>query len=200
MSHTLQAPRPGERVIAIARAIPFGSRSGFSLVELCLVLLIVSVIAGLAMPRFSASRDRHRVDLISRRLAADIERARTRAQAEQREWVLVSKSGADAYESYPIGDPSAGERTMLHLNQPGTQIVDIDFDGFNALAFGPYGTPTTSGTIDVASGSLLVRLTVDGVTGRVARSQPRARLESESVPAVSFKLIPLGSVTIEDDD
>jgi hypothetical protein len=89
---------------------------------------------------------------------------------------------------------------MLHLNQPGAQIVDIDFDGFNALAFGPYGTPTTSGTIDVASGSLLVRLTVDGVTGRVSRSQPRARLESESVPAVSFKLIPLGSVTIEDDD
>ncbi len=200
MSHTLQATRPGERVIAIARAIPFGSRCGFSLVELCLVLLIVSVIAGLAMPRFSASRDRHRVDLISSHLAADIERARTRAQAEQREWILVSKSGADAYDSYPVGDPSAGERTILDQNQPETQIVDIDFDGFNALTFGPYGTPTASGTIDVASGSLLVRITVDGVTGRVARSQPRARLKPEFVEVVSLNLFALGSVPIEDDD
>jgi len=195
----LQAPRPGERVIAIARAIPIGGRRAFSLVELCLVLLIISVVAGLAMPRLSASRDRHRVDLIARRIEADIERARTRALAEQREWVVVSKPGADAYESYPTGDPSVGERAMLDLTQPGTQIVDINFGGSNALAFGPYGTPAAPGTIDVASGSFLVRITVDGVTGRVVRSKPRTRLATESVPVVSLRLVSLGDVAIEDN-
>jgi type IV fimbrial biogenesis protein FimT len=175
-------------------------RRAFSLVELCLVLLIISVMAGLAMPRMSASRDRHRVEAIARRLSTDLERARTLAQAEQREWVLVTKSGADAYELYPPLNPSSGERVLLDLTQPDTQIVAIDFNSTNAASFSPFGTPATGGFVDVASGSMLVRITVDPVTGRVTRSAPRARLTAERVPVISLRLLSLGQVTIEDPD
>jgi type IV fimbrial biogenesis protein FimT len=174
------------------------ARSAFSLVELCLVLLIISVMAGLAMPRMSASRDRHRVEAIARRLSTDLERARTLAQAEQREWVLVTKSGADAYELYPPLNPASGERVLLDLTKPDTQIVSIDFNDSNAASFSPFGTPVSGGFIDVASGSMLVRITVDAVTGRVTRSAPRARLTAERVPVISLRLLSLGEVTIED--
>ena len=56
-------------------------RSGFTLIELVMVLAIIGLITAIAAPRYAASLARYRAESAARRVAADLALARREAAA-----------------------------------------------------------------------------------------------------------------------
>ncbi|MBU6413480.1 MAG: prepilin-type N-terminal cleavage/methylation domain-containing protein [Planctomycetes bacterium] len=69
-------------------------RRGFSLVEMTITLVIMGVIAGVAVPRFTESDRRYRVDAAVRRMIDDVKLMRQLARAQGVQQVMtVSRAG-----------------------------------------------------------------------------------------------------------
>ncbi|MBT8484734.1 MAG: prepilin-type N-terminal cleavage/methylation domain-containing protein, partial [Phycisphaerae bacterium] len=56
------------------------TRRGHSLIELTIVVMLVATIAVIAVPRYTRSLERYRVDAAARRVVADLAYARTQAR------------------------------------------------------------------------------------------------------------------------
>lgn len=70
------------------------SRSGVSLVESLVVLAVVAVLVGTAVPGFEAARERRHLDGVAAQLETDIHHARMLAVAQNRTLRLSLHSGA----------------------------------------------------------------------------------------------------------
>ena len=110
----------------------------FSLVEMCLVVATIGVIAAVAVPRYQSSISRYRADSAARRLAADLVQAQSRARMLSSGQTL-SVTG-NTYQITGMTDPE----------HPGsTYTVDLSGDPYyatisSALCGPPSGAYTQS--------------------------------------------------------
>jgi type IV fimbrial biogenesis protein FimT len=89
-------------------------QSGFTLVELLMVLVLIAVVTGIALPAFSATIDSQRRQDAAQQLASGIRMARAEAIARN-EVVIMA----------PVdGDWSKGWRTFIDANRNGVQDSD----------------------------------------------------------------------------
>jgi prepilin-type N-terminal cleavage/methylation domain-containing protein len=133
-------------------------RRGFTLVELILVVLILSIAAVVAIPMFSSAAD-IQVRSAANRIAADLDYARGLAITRQKNYAVVfypaAVSGHTA-ESYEIRDtatntvitnPLDGRPFTVELTKDsrvsGVNIYTANFDAVagNAITFDYLGTP-----------------------------------------------------------
>ena len=143
-------------------------RSGLSLLDVVISVLIIGVLAASAGPRFAGTLEFYRAQSAAERIQADLGLARESARSNSSPVAVQFSPATDDYTIPAIS----------HLDSPGlTYAVDIDaaydaeivsavLGGDSVLTFDRYGQPDSGGTVTVQSGGTQQTVTVDSDTGR----------------------------------
>ncbi len=127
---------------------------GFSLVELIVVTLVISILASVAIARLSSSLSSRRLLAASRRIASDLAYARTTAKDLGRSVQVQFITGGTTYSMPTVQDPNGGPSYSVDLQQtpyPVT-IASADFGGDATVVFDLYGYANSGGTISLTEG------------------------------------------------
>ena len=150
-------------------------RAGFSLVEFVLVLSIMAVLAGIALPRYGRGAARFRVEAAAKRVASDFQQAQQRAKAASGPCVLTfATATATTTTTLPTVGGVAGRTLTTRLGVPpyGASIVSATFGAGSTVTFDGYGNPSVGGTVVVKSGNETRTITVAAVSGATAITSP----------------------------
>ena len=154
---------------AASRRLPPVTRpvrsEGFTLFELLLVLLLMGLLYGLAVPMLGTGSTGLDMKAASRQLAAGLRKARGIAVTERREAVLTLDVDGRTFSL--TGDPktySLPRQLELALYTAQSELVREKTGG---IRFFPDGT-STGGRVTVSAGESKQHVDVDWLTGRVA--------------------------------
>ncbi len=141
------------------------ARSGFTLLELLIVLMLMGLITALTIPVFSGGVSTTQLKSAAREVAAGLRQARGQAIAQKAEAVLELDVTGRAFRVLP--DP------RLHMLPAGIDIKlftaqsDLVNDRIGAIRFYPDGG-SNGGRVTLAAGERKYDVDVDWLTGRVA--------------------------------
>ncbi len=144
-------------------------RDGFTLVELVMVVAIVAVAAGIAVPRYAEVIARYRLASAAQRIARDIEYTAQIAHVRSAATAIAFDAAANQYTIEALTDPDRpGQPYVVRLNSEPyhAQLSQADFDGQTRLSFDGYGRTTTDGVVIVRSGRGMKVLRFDAATGK----------------------------------
>ena len=146
-----------------------GVRLGFSLLELVLVLVIVSALAGVAAPRYANSISRYRADLAAQRVAADLSQARRHALTTGAAETVTFTPASEQYQIAGLQsmDRSADDYVVsLSASPYRADLVSASFGGNATVVFDAYGVPDDGGQIVVQAGHFQKTIVLDADSGR----------------------------------
>jgi len=146
-----------------------GRPTGFSLIELLLVLSIVLVAAAIAAPRYASATARYRSELVARRVVAELTLARARAQHTGRS-VAVTLDAADgrlAIVGIDPLDPNLASYTVALGDEPyRATVLSADFGGDDTVRFDGYGEPDSGGLVRLTVGGVMTRVVLEAQSGK----------------------------------
>ncbi|MHC4293951.1 MAG: pilus assembly FimT family protein [Planctomycetota bacterium] len=147
------------------------STSGFSLLELVLVLAIIATFTAIALPRYGAATARYRADAAARRIVADLNLARTMAYNSSRPKVVkfdLIRNQINIPEAKGLKRSSTSYVTDLSDDPYQAQLASAYFSGVPAVMFNIYGIPDSGGHVVVKVGDYYNVIVVDPDTGEVS--------------------------------
>ena len=150
-----RAQRNTISVFRPAAALRRGSRSGYSLFELIIVLSLMAIVAALAVPRYANSVGRYRAEAAARRVAADLSLAQAKAKAVSAGQSVTFNAMAGTYTVTGVRNldhPGAVYTVNLAGDPYRVTIAYADFGGAPQAQFDMFGTPQWSGTVTVRAG------------------------------------------------
>jgi len=104
-------------------------QNGFSLVETVVVIAIISVLAGIAVPGFSRLLAHYRIESQTRALLADLQQARAGALYQRRATrVMVSPDRYDIYSSAADNHPAPLRSSLLRYPLSLDTHYTVEFD------------------------------------------------------------------------
>lgn len=153
------------------KAVP---RYAFTLVELIVVLVIISAIAGLALPAYGSAVARYRLDAATYDLSGELDRAATHARTTASTVTIRFDTTNHLVEFDNVPDRRSGASTFtldLREDPRDARLVSVDFDGFEYYSVSGYGVPSSDGLIILRNSGGARRITIDQATAmaRVAR-------------------------------
>jgi prepilin-type N-terminal cleavage/methylation domain-containing protein len=152
-------------------------RRGFTLVELLIVLVILSIVGLTAIPMMSSAAD-IQIRSATNMIAADIEYARSMAISRGQDYSVVFDKDAD---SYKIVDPNG--TVIQHPVKKGftyevnfrkesrlsrVDIASADFNGTQTVTFDCLGSPVNGGSVSLQAGAVTATISVEPVTGFIS--------------------------------
>jgi Tfp pilus assembly protein FimT len=161
-------------------AHPFSSRGGisggFTIVELCVTVLIIAILGAIGVPRYAASLCRYRVDSAARLIAADVARTQSLARITSATQTITFNFAASSY-TIAMTDPDRPNRNYsVDLTQAPYDVKfvtgsltkgTVNAAGLATISFTGLGVPSTGGTLVISCGSATRTLTLDPDTGQV---------------------------------
>jgi len=144
-------------------------RSGFSLLELVLVLAIMATLAAIAVPRYQASLARYRADLAARRIVADLAFARSAAKASsssRRVKFFVNSDLYRLFELQPLDGVGDNYDVALFEKPYEADIISANFGADDQIIFDGWGIPDTGGAVVLTVGPEQRTVTVDAESGK----------------------------------
>ena len=149
-----------------------GRHGGFSLLELMLVLAITAIFAAMAAPRYGRASARYRLDLATRRVAADLRLAQTHAKVTSSSRTVCFSPGSAQYQllNVPALDGASGFYTVLLSAEPyrASLAAVILSNGASQITFSGWGLPDTGGTVVLSTGGQQKTITVAADTGQIS--------------------------------
>lgn len=146
-------------------------RHALSLLEVCLVLAIISVGAAIAAPRYAAYTVRYRADLAARRVAKDLDLARSSARAGSSTRAVVFDTTKSRYQVQgwtSLDNKNAAYWVALSDSPYGVQLVSAAFGGIATVTYNGWGLPSAGGKVTLAVGPEQRTVTVDSRTGQAS--------------------------------
>jgi prepilin-type N-terminal cleavage/methylation domain-containing protein len=144
-------------------------RCGFSLIELSIVVVIISVLAAVALPRWSDSLHSFRATNAANRIAADLALAKSAAYSSSTSLTVTFEVSAGQYtvEGVTPLNRSTGPYLIALADDPyRSRLVSAwGLTGQQSITFDGYGRPNTGGTIVVASGNSQKSIVVNANSG-----------------------------------
>lgn len=149
---------------------PNGSRHGFTVIELILVVAIMGVLAGIAGPKMSRIIRHNRVNRAAMVITADLQNAFASA-ARQREPVRISADAST--KSYQFVDRKTGEVLRIRSFYGDTSEYRLSTLVFTPATIDvfPTGVSSTPVVVDLANGDYSRRITAS--TAGFIRVVPR---------------------------
>jgi prepilin-type N-terminal cleavage/methylation domain-containing protein len=161
-SSSIRPRRQARRALFVARC----SRA-FTMIELVVVVLIMSILAAVTAPSFMESLLFHRVETAARRVKADIEYTRQRARlTSTAQTITFTAAGAYTISGAKSLENSTKAYSVNLLKSP--YLLDsatVNFANTLILSFDGYGTPASGGTVVLNAKSHKCTVTVDAITG-----------------------------------
>ena len=160
-----------------------GKNRAFTLVEIIVVIVVISIAAMLAVPMFSSATDMQ-TRSVANMLTADLEYAKSLAVSTQNNYSVVFDIANDIYQIQQggsvISHPHKSGGYVVNLKNDSrisaVSIVTADFDSQVAITFdylgSPYSgfttaAPLNSGQVNLQAGDFSMTVTVEPVTGYI---------------------------------
>ena len=151
---------------------PQTPRTGFTLVELIIVILIIGIMTAVTVGRFGKSLTYHRAESAAKRIQADLQLAREHAIASSSDQTVSFAVSSDDYIIAPgpedLSRGAAGYRVRLSQPPYEALLVSADFGGDADVVFNGFGLPDGGGTVVVRAGDYQRTVTLDQATGKVS--------------------------------
>lgn len=144
-------------------------RAAFTLMELATVVIVLTVMASMAVPRFGTFIAAQRLDAAARRITVDLARAQRDARFTGTSRTVTFNVAGDRYRLWSlksIDDPTKNYIVDLSLEPYGATLVSAALGGDMNVIFNGYGVPDSGGTIVIAVGKLEMTITLDATTGK----------------------------------
>jgi len=144
--------------------------TGYSLLEVVLVMAILVTFAAIAIPRYAGAVVRHQADLAARRVVADLRQAQSFAKTQSASCTVSFTVATSKYQliGVPSFDGNPGDYNVNLSHDPyDAKLVSAALGGDSQVVFDGWGTPDSGGTIVISSGSEQRTVIVDGDTGQV---------------------------------
>jgi Tfp pilus assembly protein FimT len=146
----------------------FRHRCAFSILELVIVGLVMSILAAVAAPVFYDSLLFHRVELAARRVKADLELTRTQARlTSSTRFIKFVNSTYTLTNTTNLDHPGAAYTVNLAKQPFVLDSATASFAGSSIVSFNGYGAPSSAGTVVLTAKSHQCAVTLNGVTGDV---------------------------------
>ena len=147
-----------------------GNKSGFTLMELILVLVVMGILAAIAIPTFMGLLPAMRLNGAARQVMGDLMNARMEAVKQNNEFrVFFGSPSANQYQVLDDDDNNGTASTGEEITTKNIQdnYNDVTFSSTGNPIFYPKGTATSLATItlqNTAGGCKKVKI---AITGRV---------------------------------
>ncbi len=147
----------------------FNKQSGFTLIELIVIIAIMAVFAGIAVPNFLSYMPKYRLNGAARQVMGDLMAARMKAVSQNCDVAVTFASGNPEYEIWTDSDnddiEDSGEVITKNIQ---SNYHDVTIDTDRNIKFSPRGTASSYGIIALSlpnsAGSKDVKV---HITGRV---------------------------------
>lgn len=145
------------------------ARLGFSLLELTAVLVLMSTIALIAVPRWTAALQRLRVSNAAMRIVADLARVQSAAYSSSTAKTLIFNVESNSYSVSnvtPLNNSSGPYVVSLAADPFHCKLVSVwGQTGSQSITFTGFGVPNRGGTIIVEAGTARKTIIVDSTSG-----------------------------------
>jgi type II secretion system protein H len=151
------------------------ARAGFTILELCVVLLVMAIVAAVAAPTFYSSLQYHELETAARRVALDLEQARHVARVLSEPQTLTFSNATTYTLSAGVKSLKSNDQTYsvdLSGHPYELDAVTLNLGGDTSVSFDGYGNTDTSGTIVLARGDSTRTVTLNGASGAISFSNP----------------------------
>lgn len=139
--------------------------SGFSVVEIVLVLATIATLTAIVAPRYATASQSAALDAAARRVVAELEAIRERARASSSvATVQVSTLTSSIRVSGIPTERMLGAASGLILADPpyGVEVSSVSFGGGSTFTFDARGEPNTRGSITLRRGDATRTVSVVG--------------------------------------
>lgn len=147
------------------------SRTGFSMLELALVIVIISIVAAIAIPRYANAISHYRADMAARRIAADLLLAQNNAQISSTSRTVTFSTVSNQYTIPAMDDldsPPTSYVIKLGDDPYKATLVSASFGDDSSVIFDGYGVPDNGGQVVVQAGHFSKTVVLNADTGRAA--------------------------------
>ncbi len=134
------------------------SKSGFSIFEIAMVIVIIGIISAISIPKVGSLITDVNEKAVAERIIEDLSYLRNRAVSlRDTTWMVVDQAqnqyglyvGPDAGSRILIPDPQTGESFILDLDSAYQDVLinSANFGGASEVSFNWWGIPSSGGTI-----------------------------------------------------
>ena len=139
-------------------------RRAFTLVEMVIVLMVISIMAAAAAPRLHRALSYHRATTAAQRIKVDLQYARQYAKTTSSSQSIQFNILGQSYTCPGLPNlnrKSTAYAVALAEHPYEVALVDANFGGLTSLTFNGFGIPDRSGTVVVQSGQFQRTVVLD---------------------------------------